>query len=221
MEPDSITVLPNGYDPQLFFPGEYETRGAEQPLRILVVTRLWADKDPLTMADAFGMLVRDGAALEVTMVGAQGPLRGAVLNRLAGDGVPVRLVDFVSHAELGNLYRGHDVLVQPSLGEGWCQAIVEAFACGLPVITADVPGTREPVGDAGLVFPAKQPQALYHALKSLIDDPRSRFKLRQLGLKRAVEFTWGAIAAETVELYGQILAGLHQRSRSEVVRDLR
>jgi alpha-1,6-mannosyltransferase len=125
-----------------------EAVGHGRPLRVLVVSRLMADKDPLTGARALAETARRGVALEVTVVGA-GELRAPVEEALRPAGVPATFVDKLPQPELAARYRASHVLLLSSLREGFNQATLEAMASGTPVVASDIAGVREGVGDAG------------------------------------------------------------------------
>jgi len=174
------------------------------PFRILVVSRLNEDKDPLTMADAVGALMRRGVPVALTVV-SRGELRGAVEARLKSHGVPATFIDHLPHTELAALYRRSDAFVLTSLREGWNQTILEAMACGLPVVLTDVPGPRDSAGDAGVRVPPQRPDAVADALERLARDPMHWQRQRRLGIDRAQAFTWDAIAAQLQPLYRGLL----------------
>jgi glycosyltransferase involved in cell wall biosynthesis len=205
VRPERLRVMPNGFDPQVFYPGAERHREPGDPFRILVVSRLWEDKDPLTMADGIAELVRQGRDVELTIISG-GPMKPQVEARLSRAQVPTRFIEFIPQAELAVAYRSHDALVLTSLREGWNQAIVEALASGLPVITTDVPGPRDAAGEAGILIPPRNPLALAEALERLIDSPTHAAEHRALGLRRSKDFSWDAIAAMIAEVYRSVTA---------------
>jgi glycosyltransferase involved in cell wall biosynthesis len=139
---ESTHVVPNGYDPRIFSAGP-EPRGEPDPLRVLLVSRLTAEKDPLTVAKAVAAL---GAALPVELtVAGEGPLSEKMHEVFSRSSAHLRLLGHVPQHELGDIYRGADVFVLTSLHEGSNQSVIEAMASGLPVVATDVPGLRDAV----------------------------------------------------------------------------
>jgi glycosyltransferase involved in cell wall biosynthesis len=202
----NIYLTPNGFDPKLFFPrvtfsadeiGGYKL---EKPFRILVVARLWKDKDPLTMAEAVCQLVREGVAVELLVVG-QGLLRTEVEDRLRQDAVSVAFIEHMAQEDLAERYRSSNVLLLTSLGEGWNCASVEAMACGLPVVASNVRGVREAVGDAGILVPPGNAQLLADALRMIASNRDVAMKYRRYGIERSKEFTWDAVVSRIREIY--------------------
>lgn len=119
--------------------------------------------------------------------------------RFDADGADVEFLGRVSDEELAGLYRGAACFLDPSLYEGFGYGVLEAMACGAPVVASDTTSIPEVVGDAGLLCDPRSPDALAAALRRVLDEPRFRSELRERGLERAREFTW--------ERTGDALAG--------------
>src|SRR5205807_9603079 len=126
-----------------------------------------------------------------------------LIERLGGGGDLRRAVRSVSSADdttLRRAYRVADVLVFPSLYEGFGFPVLEAFASGLPVVTSGAGGLKEVAGDAALVVEGRDPAAYVNAVEQL-DDPDEREDLIQKGWERARQFTWQRTAMMTAEVY--------------------
>jgi glycosyltransferase involved in cell wall biosynthesis len=202
---EAVHTIPNGYDPGVFFPDEIVGRRRDStPLRVLLVSRLTAEKDPLTAAKGMATFAEKCASIDVTLIGS-GPLRGEVETRLRSAAERLIAYDRVSQKELGEYYRGADVLVLTSLGEGSNQTVVEAMACGLPVIASDVRGIRDVVDGAGILVPPGDPTAVAAALRRVSEEPMLLGALRERGLDRARTLTWGAVVAEIDGVYDHVL----------------
>lgn len=205
--PESLRVVPNGYDPEIFYPGAPIRRGPGERLHVLVVSRLSPEKDPLTMAEGVRMLAERGCEVSLTVVG-QGPLRAATERLLDRCGASVEFVDrHLPQATLADFYRSANVLVLTSPREGSNQAVLEAMACGLPVVATGVPGIQDVVGGAGTLVPAREPRALARALETVAGQPRLLERQRELGLARAAGLTWHAIAKRLEDIYTLCLQG--------------
>jgi glycosyltransferase involved in cell wall biosynthesis len=116
----------------------------------------------------------------------------------------VHFTGFVDDDDLPDLYRGAALFVYPSLYEGFGLPVLEAMACGTPVITSNRSSLPEVAGDAALLVDPTQPQALAAAMTSMLRDGELRQVLRSKGLTRAREFTWDAVAQKTLAVYDAV-----------------
>ncbi len=111
----------------------------------------------------------------------------------------------LSDDDLVRLYQGAEVLVHPSLYEGFGLPVLEAMACGVPVACADRPALNEVAGGAALLFDPEDEEAIAGALLELLTAPERRQALAEAGLARAAEFTWPAAARATLAAYRELL----------------
>ena len=98
-----------------------------------------------------------------------------------------------------NFYRAADVFVYPSFNETFGLPILEAVACGCPVVTSDTSAMPETARQAAVLADPKGPASLARAIVQAAGPGRDR--LRDLGLRRVGQFTWGATAAATLDVY--------------------
>jgi len=119
----------------------------------------------------------------------------------------VRLLDWVSPAELEGLWALARAFVFPSLYEGFGLPVLEALARGVPVACSDASSLPEVAGDAALMFDPHDPGAIAAAIETLLSlDDKARAHTRALGLARAQRFTWQRTARATLDSYARALS---------------
>ena len=118
----------------------------------------------------------------------------------------VRELGRCSEDELVGAYNGAEVLVMPSLYEGFGLPVLEAMACGTCVVASDAGSLPEIAGDAAAIVRAGDPPALADVLRSVLRDSGLRRTLVQRGKKRATRFSWKETAKKTLEVYEMVAA---------------
>lgn len=209
---DQMTVVPLGVDTEMFRPSAERIPG-----RIVVVAS--ADSPLKGLAhflDAAAKL-RTDREIDVHLVSNLDP-DGATHRRIhEGDlAGAVTVHSGVSDEDLAALIASAEVMVVPSLYEGFSLPAVEALACGTPLVASAAGALPEVVGDAAVLVPAGDVEALVAQIGRLLDDPAERDRLSVAARARAVEqYSWLAVARRTVEAYEKVIAdfGAPQRSR--------
>ena len=115
------------------------------------------------------------------------------------------LIGPVPETDLPALYSGAQFFIFPSLDEGFGLPVLEAMACGTPVLCADIPVLREVAGEAALYFDPRQTEAMAAALEQALTQPNLRADLRARGLARAQAFAWQRTAEATRVVYERAL----------------
>jgi teichuronic acid biosynthesis glycosyltransferase TuaC len=201
-----IEVLRNGVDLELFAPQERAAarrelgRDAKGPV---VLSVGW-----LAPQKGFDLVIRAAAALPDTLlvIVGEGPEKAA-LQRLARDlqtGERVRFLGTMPQQRLATLCNAADVLVLASAREGLPNVVLEALACGTPVVATAVGGLPEivRVRAAGRLVQERTPEAIAAALRDLLADPPARAAVRAY----AERFGWGPTTAGQIRLFRSILA---------------
>ncbi|MCP2336626.1 glycosyltransferase family 4 protein [Actinomadura rupiterrae] len=148
------------------------------------------------------MLAEATARLDVPLVLAGVPCAGDEQVMRAIEPYPnVRILGAVPAGLVAPLLRAASVLALPSEHEGFGMPIVEAMACGTPVLVSDRGALPEVAGGAARVLPELSADALARALAELLDDPSCASELRTLGLARAATFTWDLAARRHLAVF--------------------
>jgi glycosyltransferase involved in cell wall biosynthesis len=200
--PDKVDVLYSGVD-QRFTPepepGEGDRLRARYGLGdsayILSVGTLQPRKNYLRLIRAFAAL---SAETEIDLVIAGGPgwLYEDVVSEATKLGDGVRILGFVEEAELPALYRNAAVFAFPSLHEGFGLPVLEAMACGVPVVCSGVSSLPEVAGDAALLVDPQDTDELAAVLRRALEDGDLRRDMVTSGLAQAARFTWERAARQ-------------------------
>jgi glycosyltransferase involved in cell wall biosynthesis len=150
-------------------------------------------------------LLDHGRDAHLAIIGDEGSLaQEAVISDL-GLKDHVSYCGYVDQKDLPVLYNAASVLLHPALHDGFGLSVLEAMACGAPVIVTDRSTPPELADDAGLVVDPSDIDACADAVVRVLDDPTLATRMRFDGLKRAAEFSWEACAERTVEVYRRVL----------------
>ncbi len=203
-----MDVIHNGVDTDTFRPYPdmpvkpdtlMTTASADVPLKGLIY-----------LLKAFAILAKPRPNLTLVVIGRlrDGPTKNLLENLGISDRVSFR--SDLDTDELACAYAQASIVVCPSLYEGFGFPAAEAMACGTPVVATTGGALPEVVGDAGLLVPPKDPQALAHAIASLLDSPALRQKLSREGRKRMLEkFSWKTAARSYETVYRRAIAHAH------------
>jgi glycosyltransferase involved in cell wall biosynthesis len=169
---------------------------------LLFVGWLHRRKNILRLLDAFALLK---PKLRLVLAGAQHPsIAAEVDERIAHlDGRALKL-GFVADADLPHLYAGARAFLLPSEYESFGIPILEAMACGCPVITSDAAAMPEVAGGAAQLCDPTSVDSIAGAMRRVVEDDALWKWLRMAGLARARQFTWPAIARRTLEIYREV-----------------
>lgn len=118
----------------------------------------------------------------------------------------VVLPGYVPTADVVRLLNGAAAFVLPSWYEGFGLPVVEAMACGTPVVCSNAGSLPEVAGDAALQCPPDKPDAFCDALHAILTSPTLAARLRRKGLARAAQFSWEAAARDTAALYSRMMS---------------
>jgi glycosyltransferase involved in cell wall biosynthesis len=198
-----LRVVPNGIEEEAVAAAP-ACSGADE-LRWIQVGQLIGRKRVAATIESLAVLRGRGGRARLTIVG-EGPLRRD-LELLARERGVADEVEFLGHrprTAVMELLRKHDVFIMTSAAEGMSNALLEAMACGLPIVTTRN-GSHDLVEQAGCgrVTPVDEGDALTAALAELAASESLRDQLARAGLAHARTLTWTACARQFVDLLGQ------------------
>lgn len=200
---ENIAVVPYGVDLQRFNPGAAGARTENRPLQLLFVGRINQRKGIKYLLEALRLLNTDQVRLTVC---------GRVVDDLSlfrpfGDRVEVR--PSVSGSELIEAYRAADLFVFPSVAEGFGQVLLEALACGLPILSTTHTAAPDLIdeGIEGFVVEPRRPNLLAQRIHWALEHRAELAAMREAARVRAQMFTWERFRLSSAEAVGSYLAG--------------
>ena len=173
---------------------------------LLHVGTLQPRKNIPILLDALAQLKRPD--LHLVLVGGKGWLYAEIFARVQTLGLEnqVRFTDYVADEMLPFWYNAATVLLFPSFYEGFGMPVVEALACGTPVIASQASSIPEAGGNAAHYFAPDNPAALAKHVENIVDTPEITAKMCAKGLEQAAQFSWGRAGRETAVVYQRALA---------------
>jgi len=175
---------------------------------ILNVGALQERKNILRIIEAFGRYMNAGGDANTKLVLCGKPTYAfdRIPKKIAELGLEEKVVilQYMANDDLVALYNGAMMLCFPSLFEGFGLPIVEAFACGCPVITSNITSMPEVAGDAALLVDPLSVEDIESAMRSLTNESE-RKRLIEKGLERAKVFVWGNIAKKVLDIYKSVV----------------
>jgi glycosyltransferase involved in cell wall biosynthesis len=208
---ERIDVVYHGVDP-VFRPlpadqvAAFRRRQGMPDRFVLFVGTLEPRKNLVRLVEAFAR-IRDGRT-RLVLAGGKGWLYGELFARVEGLGLQGEVVfpGYVNNDDLYLWYNAATALAYPSVYEGFGLPVLEAQACGTPVLTSDVSSLPEAAGDAALLVDPYDVEALATGLGRMLTDESLRLELRERGLVHAERFSWPRTAQQTARVYRRALA---------------
>lgn len=202
-------IVTFGVDTTAFRPRADRWRRSDGPLTIGFIGRMLPGKGLNVLASALARMSGDSWRL---LVVGEGPEREGFERQLKAAGLRDRaeFTGAIDFALVPEYFHQLDLMVIPTetterIREQFGRVIVEAMASGVPVIGSTCGAIPEVIGEAGLVFPEGDADALATGLRQLLSDEALRERLAQAGLARVGRYSWERVAEKTYELYCQVL----------------
>ena len=212
---DRLRVVYNGIDTDIFSMNEKASQASDG--LIMVANTDDRKKGVLYLLQALQLLRDDGIKLTIvddaerhsSYIEDVGPLPSygfKLVRKLNLDGL-VHFTGRLTREEMVKRYSAAKIAVVPSLYEGFGLPAAEAMACGVPVIATTGGALPEVVGDAGILVPPRNADALAAAIKQLLADKQAQQRMSEAGRKRVREkFSWEQAARKTLEVYQEVLS---------------
>ncbi len=207
VEPDKITVVYPGYDDATFQPVRDEEAIAAVNAKydiagdyVLFVGTLQPRKNLVRLIEAFSNIQYPISSLQLVTVGKKGWLYQEIFRRVEELGLEKRVIftGYVAEDDLPTLLSGARLSVFPSLYEGFGLPVLEAMACGTPVVCSDASSLPEVAGDAALLVDPLDVGDLAAALERVLRDEALRAELVRRGFEQVRKFSWERCARETL-----------------------
>lgn len=212
ISPNRVEVVHHAADPIFHRPSEtrvleMQARFGLRPPYFVIVGTVEPRKDHQTLLRAFERVHAIHPEASLVIVGRQGWLAEQIMMDIqsAGQKMPVFHFQGISDEVLPALYAGSTALVYPSRYEGFGLPLLEAMASGTAVIASDTPAHREVAGDAALLAPVQDRDALAEHMIRTLDDAELRFDLILRGEARAAMFSWSHAAKRHIEIYRDVI----------------
>lgn len=176
--------------------------GIEAPF-ILYLGRLQGRKNLARVVEAYARVRHAGLPHKLVLAGKRDSLFAPVLSRIRELNLEsdVSLPGYVHGSDVPLFYSAAEVFVYSSLFEGFGLPVIEAMACGVPVITSQGSSLQEVAGEAALLVDPLSVDSITNALLQALQDDQLRFRLRQAGLERSKFFNFEKIAQQTLAVY--------------------
>src|SRR5213595_2234087 len=193
LDPVKLKILPRGLDTELFHPARREPAFFEKfgalngEVRLLYVGRISREKDLDLLAAAYRRLRNEGLRVQLFIVG-HGPYSEALAKSLP----EAFFTGYLTGSELATAYASADIFVFPSTTDTFGNVILEAQACGVPVVVSDSGGPKELVEDKGngLITKSHDLEDLTSAIRTLVTNPALRERMAKSARNSVIDLSW-------------------------------
>jgi glycosyltransferase involved in cell wall biosynthesis len=199
-----ISIIPNGVDTDRFHPREEKTIGKR--LKLLTVSRLIKRKRINLLIETLRELCELNVEAELNIAG-----EGALMQNLKslasrlGVAEHVNFMGRIESEKMPQVYRVNDIFVMSSEHEGMCNAMLEAMASGLPIITTPCEGVEELITDNGIVVEQSTAESFATAIIELANNSQVHQKMALDASKKAQQFSWRTVADRYIKCYHNVL----------------
>jgi len=202
----SVVVVPQGVDPGLRPSPDRDALRAQRGLSRPTVLIVGHTQPYMNVEGALRAVAAARATVDAGIVKVGAPLTvdQVALARAEGLGDRIRELGIISDAELAGWYAAADALVYLPVLSGFGLPVIEAMACGLPVVCSNTGGVAEVAGGAAWMVSPHDPAEAGQALAALLTDETHRYTYERHGLARALEYSWRRTAEATLAVYRRV-----------------
>jgi glycosyltransferase involved in cell wall biosynthesis len=195
-----IKIIPNGIDIQVYHPTPSKKVG--KPINLLSIGRLISRKRIDWLIDAVGFAISKGLDIRLNVVG-EGNLLAELRKKAADMNLSDRIIfmGLIERQQMPDIYRTNDIFVMASQHEGMSNAMLEAIASGLPIVTTPCEGAEELIGNNGIIVNYPDLQGFATAIKSIAFDTDKYAAMSAAGRNIAEQFSWSAVADRYIQYY--------------------
>jgi len=198
---DKIKVIHNGVDHNRFYPKEKEKK---EFFEIGFIGGLTKQKNPLTLIKAFSK-IKNKKKIKL-LIGGKGKELKTLKSFVKKNKIKnVEILGFISEQKLPDFYRNLDLFVYPSLYEGFGLPVLEAMACGCPVITSNNSSLPEISGNAGILVDPTNVGDIQRKIEEVIKNRPFQKDLKKKSIEQAKKFSWENCAMKTLKIYKELV----------------
>jgi glycosyltransferase involved in cell wall biosynthesis len=201
----NIDIIPNGVDLERFHPASNSELSNE--VKLLTVGRLSVTKRFEMLVDAIEILSKQGRNVHLTISGGGGlfdELKNLVEQKKLTN--IINLTGRIETEKIPDIYRQHNIFVSASMQEGMSNAMLEAMASGLPIITTKCEGVEELISDNGVVVETDSAESLAEAVIRLAGNQQRYKEMCSAARRKAEKFGWDRVADGYIKLYERVLS---------------
>jgi len=195
-----INVITNGVDTERFHPAK--TKQNPDTLKLLTVGRLSSTKRVETLIDAVEILHKNNINVQFTIAGdgsLMDQLKQLVSQKKLDDNI--KFTGRTDPEEMPQLYRQSDIYISATMQEGMSNAMLEAMASGLPIVTAPCEGLEELIDNNGIILESETPQAIADTVTKLAENQNEYNQMSIAATNQAKKFSWNNAAQEYLNIY--------------------
>jgi len=199
-----IDVIPNGVDTERFSPAQNKDRN--DTFKLLTAGRLSVTKRVEMLIDAVEILHKAGMKISFTIVGGgagKGLLR-QIISAKKLDAV-IKVAGRIEAEKMPEVYRQNDLFISASMQEGMSNAMLEAMASGLPIVTTRCEGVEELIGDNGVIVENDSALSIADAVKKAASDTDEYDAMCAAARKKSEQFNWSNVGRGYLQIYRRVM----------------